>query len=432
MRPARAAAFTILALAALFLLLAAGTWALSRTDWAAARAAASASAALGQPVRLAGLAVGLLPAPSVRLEGLEVGRADGAGPLLSLAHARAGLRWPQLAEAPRMLESLALEGLTLRLRVAADGGDNWTALVDRVVELAGEGPSAFAVGALTIEGGRVEYADARAAGGLVLSSVVLEAHGVEPARPFPLKLRIAGEAGEHVFHAAGETEATLDPDRSRYAFEVATLRGWIGGGDFGTGGADLAGAAQRVAVDFGAGTASLEGLAFEALGLRGRARLAVASLGAAPVVGFSVDTDPFAPRAVANALGRPLPATSDPAALGQAVATLEGRFDAGGLTLERIAGRLDDTAFSGSLRRPPAPAVPRIELTLDAIDLDRYLPPGSSAPPLPAVAVATLFGAIDTVELDAVVQVGEASLADTVARQLRVTIEPSAAEPARP
>jgi AsmA protein len=331
-----------------------------------------------------------------------------------------------------VLESLALEGLTLRPRVAADGRDNWTALVDRVIELAGEGPSAFAVGALTVEGGRVEYSDARAAGGLVLSSVVLEARGIEPARPFPLELRIAGEAGEHVFHAAGETEATLDPDRSRYAFEGASLRGWIGGGNFGTGGADLSGVAQRLEVDFAEQSASLDGLAFEGLGLRGRARVAAASLGDVPVFGFDIDTEPFAPRAVANAFGRPLPATTDPAALGQATVALGGRFDAGGLALERMAGRLDDTSFSGSLQLPPAPAVPRVELTLDAVDLDRYLPPGSAAPPSPAEAVGALFETLAALELDAVVTVGEASLAGTVARQLRVTIEPSAVEPARP
>ncbi len=428
MRPARVAVATLLALAGLSLLLVAATWILSRSDWAAAQAAARASAALGEPVRVSGLAIGFWPSPTVQIEGLEV----GAIPLLSLERGTIGLRWDELGKAPVVLRRLQLAGLTLRLRIEDDGRDNWTALVDRIIELAGVGPAAFEFGELSIEGGRVEYADLRRDVRFAVSSLSLQAGEIRPARAFPLKLRLAGEAQGHVFHAAMEADATLDPDRRRYGLEAAALKGWIGGGAFGLGGADLGGGIDLLDLDFENQTARFGGLDFEGLGLRGRARADISQLLDAPVVSFALETDPFAPRATANAIGRPLPATADPAALGSAELAVEGRFGPEGLELERIAGRLDETSLSGSLALPPPPAVARLTLSLDVLDLDRYLPPGPAEPASPGEALTSLLGTLAGFDLEAVIEVERASVAGAVARGLRVVIEPQADEAARP
>ncbi len=414
----------LLALAGLAILLVVGAWVISRSDWSAAQAATRASAALGQPVRLAGLAVGLWPSPSVEIEGLEVGAAGPAGPLLTLERGTLGMRWSELGRAPMVLRSLRLVGVTLRPRIEADGRDNYTALVERVIELAGTGPAAFEVGELAIEGGRVEYADLRRDANVVIGGLSLEASGVRPAHAFPLKLRLAGEAAEHVFHAAIEADATLDPDRGRYGFAAATLRGWIGGGDFGMGGADLIGGMDRLDLDFAEQTARLEGLDFEALGLSGRARAEVTALLDAPVVDFAIETGPFVPRAVMNSIARALPATTDPEALGSAELAVQGRLGPGGLALDRIAGRLDDTSLSGSLALPPYPAAARLALSLDVVDLDRYLPPGPAEPASPGEALGALLGALGGIDLEAVVEVERASFGGAVAHGVRVVVEP--------
>ena len=422
MRLARVAAATLFALAGLSLLLAAATWILSRSDWAAAQAASRASSALGQPVRLSGLAIGFWPTPTVEFEGLEV----GADPLLSLERGTAVMSWGELGRAPVVLRRLRLAGLTLRLRIAEDGQDNWTALVERVIELAGTGPAAFEFGDLAIESGRIEFADQRRGAPFVVSSLSLEASEVRPAHVFRLDLRLAGEVTGHVFHAAMETDAMLDPDRSRYGLTSAALKGWIGGGAFGMGGADLAGGIDRLDFDFAYQTARLEGLDFEALGLRGRARAEAASLLDEPVVDFALETERFAPRAVANAIGRTLPATADPEALGSAELALEGRFGPDGLALKRIAGRLDDTSLTGSLAIPSPPAAAKLSLSLDVLDLDRYLPPGPAEPASPGEALGSLLGVLGGLDVEALVEVERASVAGAVARGLRVVIEPQA------
>lgn len=428
MRPARAVAAAVAALAGLLVALAAGTWVLSRSDWAAAQAASRASDALGEPVRLSGLAVGFWPSPTLEIEGLEV----GAAPLLSLERGTVVLRWGELRQAPVVLRRLALAGLTLRPRIEDDGRDNWTALADRVIELVGEGPAAFGLGELSIERGRVEYADLGRDAQFVVSGLTLEADEIRPARAFPLKLRLGGEARNHVFHAALEADATLDPDRGRYGLAAADLKGWIGGGAFGLGGADLGGSIDRLELDLANGTARLDGLEFEGFGLRGRARAEAASLHDAPVTAFVLETEPFAPRAVANAIGRPLPATADPGALGSAQLSLEGRSGPDGLALERIAGRLDDTALSGSLAWPPPPGTTRLALSLDALDLDRYLPPGPAEPASPGEALGSLLEALAGLDLEAVVEIERASFAGAVARGLRVVVEPEADGGAQP
>jgi AsmA protein len=424
-RPARIVAVAVAVLGALVLLPAAAVWVVSRSDWAAAQAASRASAALGQPVRLDGLAVGLWPSPSVELEGLAVGAGD-PGPLLSLERGTAVMRWSELSRAPVVLRRLRLSGLTLRPRIGEDGQDNWTALVERVIELAGTGPAAFEFGDLAIESGRVEYTDQRSDAQFVVSSLVLEASEVRPAGAFPLALRLAGEVTGHVFHAAMETDAMLDPDYSRYGLTAAALKGWIGGGAFGMGGADLGGGIDRLDFDFVAQTARLEGLDFDALGVRGRAQAEATSLLDAPVVDFALETEPFAPRATANAIGRTLPATADPQALGEAELALEGRFGPDGLALKRIAGRIDDTSLAGSLAIPPPPATAKLALSLDVLDLDRYLPPGPPEPVSPGEALGSLLGVLAGLDVEAVIEVERASAAGAVARGLRVVIEPQA------
>lgn len=405
---------------------AAAVWIVSRSDWAAAQVATRASVALGQPVSLAGLAVGLWPSPSVEFEGFEIGAGDPASPLLTLERGTAVMRWSELTGAPMVLHGLRLTGLTLRPRIGEDGADNWTVLGERVIELAGTGPAAFDFGALSIEGGRVEFVDQRRDVQLVIGSLSLDASDVRPAQAFPMKLRLAGEVTEHVFHAAMEADATLDPDHSRYGLTAAALKGWIGGGAFGMGGADLGGGIAHLELDLAGQTATLEGFDFDALGLRGSAKAQADALLEAPAVDFALETEPFAPRAVANAIGRPLPATADPRAFGSAELVLEGRFGPDGLVLQRIAGRLDDTSLTGSLALPPPPSAAKLALSLDVLDLDRYLPPGPAEPVSPGEALAAMLGMLSGLDLEAVVEVERASVAGAVARGLRVVIEPRA------
>ncbi len=142
-------------------------------------------------------------------------------------------------------------------------------------------------------------------------------------------------------------------------------------------------------VDLGKETATVEGLKLSAVGVsltggaRGRAILSE------PVFSGRLQSDEFVPRDVSSTLGLALPETADPSALTKArlVVAYEAGLDQAALTLQPL--RLDETRLTGtaSIRNFAQPAI-RYDLSVDAIDLDRYLPPEAAAAPEGAAAPA--------------------------------------------
>jgi len=426
MHPARIAALSVAAIAAALATLALLGYGLAHSEWAARSLAQRVAALLAAPVQVESLVIGYFPRPHAELRGLTVGSPADAGALLQIERARLETSWRKLRQAPASLTRLRLEGVTLRPRVDLAGGDNWTWLLDRLAELAGDEPAAFSIGELRLERGRIEYADERDGTALTLSGLTLVVSDLEPGRQFPLELRFAGEGAGQVFHAAITALATLDPDRQHYLLEKGSLLGWLGGGRLATGGVDLAGSFLRAEVDLATARASVARLGFEGLGLRSTANLAVAGLDASPVMSFDLATEPFAPRAVGNALQLKLPATVDPAALASARVTAHGVLDASALVLEAFSGEFDDSAFTGSLRLPFHAGTPVLRLALDALDVDRYLPPAAAdaRPFEPAAALEQLLAGLVTLDLDAEIRIERVTVGGAAARDLRVVIEP--------
>ena len=432
MRPARIAALTFTVLAATLVALALLGYLLVQSDRAAHSLAQRVAVLLAAPVQIEGLSIGYFPRPHAQLRGLTIGSPADAVDLLQIERARLEISWRGLRQAPTSLTALHLEGVIVRPRVDAAGADNWTWLLDRLAELAGDEPAAFSIGELRIERGRVEFLDARDGTALTLSGLTLHASDLEPGRQFPLELRFAGEGAGQVFHAAITALATLDPDRQHYLLEKGSLVGWLGGGRLATGGVDLTGSFLRAEADLAAARASVTRLGFEGLGLTGTANLAAAGLDASPTLSFDLATEAFAPRAVGNALQLELPATTDPAALASARLTAQGVLDAQALVLEAFSGEFDDSAFTGSLRLPIAAGVPILRLVIDALVLDRYLPPAAAdARPLePAAALEEVLAGLLNLDLDAEIRIERMTVDDAEVRNLRVVVEPDAASAA--
>lgn len=402
---------------------------LVRLSWFERRAGEWMSAQLDTRVTVGSLALGYLPTPS-----LDVGRlaiAVDAGtqspPLLELGRARTTLPWRTLFGGDPRITRLELSAPTLRLAVDAAGRGNWESLVERLASLGGAGPAAWSVGALLVADGAVEYADARDGIRLELTGITLSAAGIAPGTHFPFELRFAGHGPDIVMHASLAGDAMTDPDRDRYAARGLDYRGWLGGLGLGTGGVELAGTLENLQADLAAGTVALAGLRFDGLGLRLAGRADVSEIDGVPRVAFAVSTEPFAPRALANSLNRPLPETADPAALARVVATMEGRYQAGRLELERIEGGFDDTRVTGSAI-VPAEGPWQARLEFDRLDLDRYLPPEVEAAGAPQATLESLLSEVAALDLVADLRFGEARSSGVVARGLRVRIDPAAAD----
>ncbi len=165
--------------------------------------------------------------------------------------------------------------------------------------------------------------------------------------------------------------------------------------------------------DLGAQQATLKGLDFDTLGLKGKGDLAVQQWADTPQMTGTVALSPFNPRALLERLALPEIETTDPKALTQAELSTTLSASRADASLENLSLKLDDTRFSGSvavsdLTRPAFSA----KLSADSIDADRYLPPrGKDTPPVtPAgasIEVATLpVETLRSLDIDAAIRVG--------------------------
>jgi AsmA protein len=126
----------------------------------------------------------------------------------------------------------------------------------------------------------------------------------------------------------------------------------------------------------GADRATLSPFAIEAFGLNASGNATVTAASTRPRVVGDVRLAEFAPRAVLQRFGQPVPATSDPDALSSATVATRFVVDAENGNFENLTVRLDDSTISGSFAVANfADPSYRFDLSADRIDVDRYVPP---------------------------------------------------------
>jgi AsmA protein len=222
-------------------------------------------------------------------------------------------------------------------------------------------------------------------------------------------------------HFALEGQGHVDAAARRYEGRSLKFRGWVGGEPLPLPGAEAEGGLARASYDSTTAAAIAEDGRFKFAGIPGRFR-AQADLDAPSAEATaSVTTDVFAPRPTAIILGRPLPATADPAAFASLQLKLAARLQDGTLRFEPASGRLDDTNFEASL----VPEERYLRARLDRIDLNRYLPK-AAAPAATSGPKATLEATVAqlaTLDIDAEIHVGEARVAGAVLRDAVIRVE---------
>jgi uncharacterized protein involved in outer membrane biogenesis len=132
-------------------------------------------------------------------------------------------------------------------------------------------------------------------------------------------------------------------------------------------------------IDIGADRVALSGMRVAALGLTLTGSVKASDVMGDPKYSGTVRLARFSPQALLRRLDQPLIVTTDPNVLGaMSLSTrLRGSMRAFALTDLRLV--LDDTTLTGSVDIPSfrGPTV-RFDLNIDAVDVDRYLPPVAS------------------------------------------------------
>ncbi len=414
------------ALAALVLVTGAAIWLWANSHAAARFAGGKLSELTGLPSTIGALSVGFLPGPALRLQQVELGQPEGFGPdaLLAIEDASVSLSWASLLSRSFALSSVALDGVSLRLQITDAGGDNWSSLVERLGEMGGEGPATFRVDGFSLERGMIDYRNAGQAEATWSTTLALSAEGIVPREVFPMKLRLAGQGSGYTAHLNMEAKASLDPDAGRHAVDEARLTGWLGGGELPLAGLDFSGGWSRAEVNIAQSSASISSGQWLAAGLNAQWQLEL-QFSDVSIVNFELQSKSFAPRAVANAVGTPLPETADPAAFTNATIGLVGTVDSGGVQISSLRGELDETKFEGEAGiRSGAP--PRMRLNLDRLVLDRYLEPDKRSQK--SSVEATLedsVKALEALEIDAELRFDELVVRDVRLRKALIRVEPS-------
>ena len=427
MRLRKIIGLTAAVIAALVLLAGAAIWLGAKSTMARRAASDYLGGIIGLPVTLGSLSVGFYPSPSLTVGDLTIAQPAGFGgaALAEFETAELVLPWRSLRRGDPVLHAAEISGVTLRAAIDAEGADNWSAVIARLVEFAGEGPSAWAVGRVELERGTVEFHDARSDTRWRLSGIGLTASDAAPTIWFPADLRLAGEYGRHIVHFGVAGRVLLDVDGGRYEGRELRLRGWAGGEPMPLAGIDMAGTVGHCLYEEASGLASLERGNLTAGGVTADFALQAATSPAGPVQGFSVKTASFAPRVPARVLGLPLPATRDPAALASLQVEAAGRLEPGRIVFDEFSGQLDETGFGGSLEWPTDGGTPRLRLQADRLDFDRYLAPGNAkAAASPQATIEAAGEALGALDLDAEIRIAEAQAAGAKIRGLRIVIEP--------
>jgi len=412
---------TLAAIAAFLLLALAVLWVGPRSDAAHRALGEYLSGVAGLPVTVNSLSIGILPTPSLEIGGVEIAQPPGFGtdPLLEAGSARVALTWGAAFGGDPALRSIKISDTTLRPAFIADGSDNFSALIERLSELGGEGESRWSIGKFELERGALEFYDAAADLSFGLTAIGVTADSVAPAVDFPVELQLAGVSGGNTLHFSLQGRGRIEPDASRYLARDLKFKGWLGGDPLPLAGIELEGGIGVASFDGKSGAAEIGLGTMTLAGIRSEFGLQAMVGDRGTNLAFTLATSPFSPRSAAIALGSPLPATADPDAFGSMEFSATGRLDQGVLQLDFTGGWLDDTQWSGSM----VPQFRQLRIHADKIDIDRYLAPESKVRGEKKATLEESVAALGKLDIDAEIRIDEAQVAGAKLRNTVLKVE---------
>ncbi|MFT6876039.1 MAG: AsmA protein [Granulosicoccus sp.] len=294
------------------------------------------------------------------------------------------------------VRTVELKGVQLDLQRNADGTTNWDDLVQSATttttttesgntevtkELEGSGPTiaALAVGGIQILDANVKWNDAMTGTDAALSNFNLTTGAIELEKPFDLNIdfTIASNSMDLNADIKGYGELMIDLEDQIYTVRGFTLNTDAKSGTLPNG---------ELAVNFGANvianlveqTVDVSSLNLSILGIELNGTVNVTNVDTELNVAGQIGSNEFNPRELFAKLGIEAPVTADEAVLKTASLSLTLAATPGSAELNDLMIKLDDTTFSGKASLPNlAATMPpvRFDFNVDAIDLDRYLPP---------------------------------------------------------
>jgi AsmA protein len=309
------------------------------------------------------------------------------------------------------MKTLDLRGLQVNLSRAADGRTNWDDLIAAPAKTT-KGPvvspeaapkkspaaplAALAIGGVNIEDAHIRWDDRQAGQHIEIEKLSLRTGPIAPRAPIDIQLATQLSLSDPELQTPVKLQGRLSFDLAtqRYVFDRLDLALNLSSSLLPvspmsvhlTGNIDADLAQQQVQV---------EDVILQALNLTVIAKLKLTQILTAPQAEGEISVASFSPRDLMKTLGVVVPETADSKALNKAKLALRFSGSTEALSVNKLEAMWDDSRLTGTLqvKNFSKPAV-RFDFGLDAIDVDRYLPPpppgATPAPPSPAgIAVAS-------------------------------------------
>lgn len=348
----------------------------------------------------------LFPWLGLSLGEAQLSNAKGFGdtPFASVQRVEIKVRLLPLLQKQLQMQALRLHGLRIQLAKNAAGVSNWDDLLaakepaaeqDTSVETGADSGAmplaALAIGGLEIVDAHLEWDDRQAGQQVLVDKLNLSTGPVSLQQPVEVRLAMDVGLAQPALqnHVEMSGQLLLDPDVQAYRVNNLQLQIDASGESLPASPLTLAMTAEVLA-DLASDKLAIDALHVKAMDLALEGQLTVDQLQAAPQVQAKLMLASFSPRALMSALAIAVPETSDTSVLSRAQATIELSASAAGAELHKLDLQLDETRINGtaSVANFQQPAL-EFDFSLDEIDVDRYLPPGTqSAPPTPSAAAA--------------------------------------------
>lgn len=330
----------------------------------------------------------------------QLSNAQGFGdkPFAEIQEVAVRLKLMPLLQGNIEIGRVSLTGLRLRLAKNAQGKTNWEdlqevgkkegATADKPDVAPEKKDGGFEVKSLQVEGvdindAAIYWSDASTNTSYTLEDLNLETGVIKPGSPFPLALDFVINQQEPPLttQVNVSTTASVDVEKQAYGLKELVL-------DLTAIGEGIPGGKQTISltgdadVNLEAETASLPNLSIQAAGGRLDGAVEASRLLGDPVLKGSLKGDNLSPRDIMKTLGMSVPETADPNVLSKASANVKFNGKLSNLSITPLTVVLDDTNINGSARLSRnSPLVIGFDLNVDAIDLDRYLPPSEKPKP---------------------------------------------------
>jgi len=388
--------------------------------------AAAVKKATGRELILGGdLTLSVFPWIALELGPASLGNPAGfpAQPFVAFTHASVRVKLLPLLAKRLEIGRIELAGLDLKLLKNAQGRGNWEGF-GRAEAAPAPTAAASPVRALPALAG-VKITNARVSyENIVIENLALETGSFSGKGMVPVTLHVEanrGVAGEHGTLDA-RFDASIDPAAERYSLAAFDLTSTV----------NLAGNPRplRLTVSVPAVDLDLEAETLTAAAFEVNAASAVITggvrgtriLGAMELKG-AVKLAPIVLPEYLARLGMTLPKTRDPKALAHFAASSDFEYGKGSARFEKLQATLDDTHLKGTLAFDVASEAVKFDLSVDTLDVDRYLPPPAKAGvPAPAPAPKTAEAESKPLEANGTLTAGSIHAAPLDLSNVRVTV----------